>query len=44
MTTLGKLFRTTAFKLAVAYSIVFAIAAFFVFAGVGWNVRTVVKD
>ena len=44
MTTLGKLFRTTAFKLAVAYSIVFAIAAGGVFAGIGWNVRNVVDE
>lgn len=44
MTTLGKLFRTTAFKLALAYSIVFALAAGGVFAGIGWNVRNVVDD
>ena len=44
MTTLGKLFRTTAFKLALAYSIVFAIAAGGVFAGIGWNVRNVVDN
>lgn len=42
MTTLGKLFRTTAFKLALAYSIVFALAAGGVFASIGWNVRNVV--
>lgn len=44
MTTLGKLFRTTAFKLALAYSVVFAVTAMFVFAGVGYNVRRVVDD
>ena len=44
MTTLGKLFRTTAFKLALAYSIVFALAAGGVFAGIGWNVRNVIDD
>ena len=44
MTTLGKLFRTTAFKLALAYSIVFALAAGGVFAGIGWNVRNVVDN
>lgn len=44
MTTLGKLFRTTAFKLALAYSIVFALAAGGVFAGIGWNVRNVMDD
>ena len=44
MTALGKLFRTTAFKLALAYSLVFAIAAGFVIANVGWNVRQVLDD
>ena len=44
MTTLGKLFRTTAFKLAFAYSIVFALAGGGVFTAIGWNVRNVVDD
>ncbi len=44
MTTLGKLFRTTAFKLALAYSIVFALAAGGVFAGIGWHVRNAVDN
>ena len=44
MTALGKLFRTTAFKLAVIYSIVFAMAASIVVFNVGRNVRVVLED
>ena len=44
MTALGKLFRTTAFKLAVIYSVVFAMAASIVVFNVGRNVRVVLED
>ncbi len=44
MTALLKLFRTTAFKLAVVYSIVFAVAASLVVMNVGRNVRGVLED
>ncbi len=44
MTALLKLFRTTAFKLAVVYSIVFAVAAGLVVMNVGRNVRGVLED
>lgn len=44
MNTLSKLFRTTAFKLAVLYSIAFAIAASLVVFNVGRNVRGVLED
>jgi signal transduction histidine kinase len=44
VTALGKLFRTTAFKLSVIYSIVFAIAAGIVVFNVGRNVRIVLED
>ncbi len=41
---LGKLFRTTAFKLALVYSLVFAAAAWIVVANVARNVRQVLED
>ena len=44
MSALLKLFRTTAFKLAVVYSIVFAVAASLVVMNVGRNVRGVLED
>lgn len=44
MTALGKLFRTTAFKLALVYSIVFAAAATIVVFNVIRQVRTVLED
>ena len=44
MIALGKLFRTTAFKLALAYSLVFAAAAWLVVANVARNVRDVLQD
>lgn len=39
MTALGKLFRTTAFKLSLGYLVLFGVGAFFVLAAVGWNVK-----
>ncbi len=44
MTALGKLFRTTAFKLSLAYLAVFAIGATFVLGGVAWNVNQLLDD
>jgi len=44
VSALAKLFRTTAFKLAVVYSIVFAVAASLVVMNVGRNVRGVLED
>lgn len=44
MTALGKLFRTTVFKLALTYVVVFAIASGIVLGRVGWYVRSVVDD
>ena len=44
MTALAKLFRTTAFKLALVYSLVFAAAAWIVVVNTGRNVRQVLED
>lgn len=44
MTALGKLFRTTAFKLSLAYLIVFAIGAGLVLGRVAWNVKGLMDD
>jgi signal transduction histidine kinase len=44
VSALVKLFRTTAFKLAVVYSLVFAVAASLVVMNVGRNVRGVLED
>jgi signal transduction histidine kinase len=44
MGSLGKLFRTTAFKLSLAYLLVFAVFAFVVLAYVAWNARRVLDD
>ena len=44
MTALGKLFRTTAFKLSLAYLVVFAIGAGLVLGRVAWNVKGLLDD
>ncbi|ACL60324.1 sensor histidine kinase [Methylobacterium nodulans] len=41
---LGTLFRTTAFKLSLAYLLVFAAFAFFALGYVAWNARQVLDD
>ena len=41
---LGKLFRTTAFKLSLAYLVVFAAFAFFALGYVAWSARSVLDD
>lgn len=44
MTALGKLFRTTAFKLTLAYLTVFALFAMFLLAYFAWNTRRLVNE
>lgn len=44
MTALGKLFRTTAFKLSLAYLVVFALGAGLVLGRVAWNVKNLIDD
>lgn len=44
MTALGKLFRTTAFKLSFAYLVIFAIGAGLVLGHVGWNIKSLIDD
>jgi signal transduction histidine kinase len=39
VTILGKLFRTTAFKLSIAYLVIFSIGTSLVLGGVAWNVN-----
>lgn len=42
MTALGKLFRTTAFKISLAYLLISAVGAGLVFGLVGWNVQQLI--
>jgi signal transduction histidine kinase len=44
VTAFGKLFRTTAFKLSLAYLAIFAIFAFVILGYVAWNARRVLDD
>src|SRR3712207_6729019 len=44
MTALGKLFRTTAFKLSLAYLAIFTIFAFVILGYVAWNARRILDD
>ncbi len=44
MTAFGKLFRTTAFKLSLAYLVLFAIGAGLVLGRVAWNVKGLMDD
>jgi signal transduction histidine kinase len=44
VTALGKLFRTTAFKLSVVYLVVFALGAGVVMGWVAWNMRRLVDE
>lgn len=44
MTALGKLFRTTVFKLSLAYLLVFGVGAAFVLGGVAWNVNALLDE
>ena len=44
LSALGKLFRTTAFKLSFAYLVLFAIGAGFVLGTVAWNVKGLMDE
>ncbi len=44
MTALGKLFRTTAFKISVVYLVLSALGAGLVLARVGWNVKQLIDE
>src|SRR5688572_26796120 len=44
MTALGKLLRSTAFRLLLAYLFVFTVFAFFTIGYVAWNARRVLDD
>jgi signal transduction histidine kinase len=44
VTALGKLFRTTAFKLSFAYLVIFAIGAGLVLGHIGWNIKSLIDD
>ena len=44
MTALGKLFRTTAFKITVVYLCLSAVGAGLVLGRVGWNVRQLIDE
>ncbi|MCP8937723.1 HAMP domain-containing histidine kinase [Alsobacter sp. SYSU M60028] len=44
MTALGKLVRTTAFKLSAAYLVIFTVFAFLLLGYVAWNARRLIAD
>ncbi|HEX2727773.1 MAG TPA: two-component sensor histidine kinase, partial [Beijerinckiaceae bacterium] len=44
MTALGKLFRTTAFKLSLAYLFIFTVFAFFILGYVAWSTSRIIDD
>lgn len=44
MIALGKLFRTTAFKISLAYLVISSIGAALVLFSVGWNIKTLIGD
>ena len=44
MTALGKLFRTTAFKLTLVYLVVFSLFAAFLLAYFAWNTRRLITE
>ncbi len=41
---LGKLFRTTAFKISIAYLVISAVGAGLVLGTIGWNMKHVIED
>lgn len=41
---LAKLFRTTAFKISLAYLVITSVGAGLIFLSVGWNVRTLIEQ
>ncbi len=44
MTALGKLLRTTAFKLTLVYLVIFALFAIFLLGYFAWNTRRLITD
>ena len=44
MTALGKLFRTTAFKILLAYLVITSVGAVLVLFSVGWNVKNLIDE
>ena len=44
MTALGKLFRTTAFKISLAYLVITSVGAVIVLVSVGWNVKDLIDQ
>ncbi len=44
MTALGKLFRTTAFKISLAYLVITSIGAVLVLFSVGWNIKGLIDE
>ena len=44
MTALGKLFRTTVFKISLAYLVITSIGAMLVLFSVGWNVKDLIDE
>ena len=44
MTALGKLFRTTAFKLTLAYLVIFSVFAAFLLGYFAWNTRRLITE
>src|SRR4051812_33295585 len=44
MSALGKLFRTTAFKLSLAYLVIFTLFAFFLLGYIAFNARRLIAD
>ena len=44
MTALGKLFRTTAFKLTLVYLVVFSLFAAFLLVYFAWNTRRLITE
>lgn len=44
MKALGKLFRTTAFKLSLTYLVLFSFGAWMVLGSVGWRVKEVLDE
>lgn len=44
MTALGKLFRTTAFKISLAYLVISSISAGLVLLSVGWNIKDLIDQ
>ena len=44
MSALGRLFRTTAFKISLAYLVITSIGAVLVLVSVGWNVKALIQE